>query len=165
MEVTLEQYEKLKTENEQLTRRIKLLNDKVAYLLKQLYGSKSEQVSPEQYTFAFDQAVAELVAEEQMETEEVKAVRPKRKPRAERIPENLPVEEVVIEPEEVLADPGAYRKIGEEITTELDVSPARFFKRRIIRPKYVKIRIASNLQSSPLLPSGLSRTALPRPVC
>jgi transposase len=50
----------------------------------------------------------------------------------------LPVEEVVIEPEEVLADPEAFKRIGEEVTEELDVVPTKFFKRRIVRPKYVR---------------------------
>lgn len=138
MEVTLEQFEKVKAENEFLTARIKILNDKVAYLLKQLFGSKSEKISPDQLSLLFEQAEAEVVAEERMEAEEVTVTRAKRKPRAERLPENLPVEQVIIEPDEVLADPAAYKRIGEEITIELDVVPARFFKREIIRPKYVK---------------------------
>lgn len=138
MEVTLEQFEKVKAENEFLHGRIKILNDKVAYLLKQLFGSKSEKISPDQLPLLFAQAEAEVVAEERMQAEEVTDQRTKRTPRAERIPDHLPVEQVVIEPEEVLADPAAYQRIGEEITVELDVVPAKFFKREIIRPKYVK---------------------------
>lgn len=138
MEMTIEQFEKLKAENALLTAHIKILNDKVAYLLKQLFGSKSEKVSPDQLSLLFAQAETEVVAEERMQTEEVSVPRTKRKPRSERIPDHLPVEQVVIEPEEVLADPAAYHKIGEEVTVELDVVPAKFFKREIIRPKYVK---------------------------
>lgn len=51
--------------------------------------------------------------------------------------EKLPVKEtVVIEPEEVKAAPEKYERIGEEVTTELDVSVAKFYRRLIIRPKY-----------------------------
>ena len=49
------------------------------------------------------------------------------------------VEEVVIEPEEVQADRGAFRRIGEDVIEELDLISMKFFKRRIIRPKYVRI--------------------------
>jgi transposase len=65
--------------------------------------------------------------------------RQRRGPLAARLPDDLPVETVVIEPEDVQADPGAYRKIGEETMVELDLEPARFFKRLIIRSKYVKL--------------------------
>jgi transposase len=54
--------------------------------------------------------------------------KPKTKsPRRERIPENLPAEEVVIDPPEVLADPEKWRRIGEEISERLDFEPGRFF--------------------------------------
>jgi transposase len=39
----------------------------------------------------------------------------------------------------VKADPEAYKRIGEEVLEELDITPARFFIHRIIRPKYVLI--------------------------
>jgi len=58
-----------------------------------------------------------------------------RRPRA---PENLPIVEEVIVPEPVKACPEAWRQIGEEVTELLDFEPARFFKRRIVRPKYAR---------------------------
>jgi transposase len=61
-----------------------------------------------------------------------------RKEREARVPEHLPAVDEVIEPDEVVADPKAWRSIGEEITEQLDYKPARFFRRRIIRRKYVK---------------------------
>ena len=49
----------------------------------------------------------------------------------------LPVQEVVvIEPEEVKAQPEAFEKIGEERTFEVDVIPPQLFKREFVRPKY-----------------------------
>ncbi len=48
----------------------------------------------------------------------------------------LPVKEpVVIEPEEVKAQPESVEWIGEERTFEVDVVPPKLFKRVIIRPK------------------------------
>ncbi len=51
----------------------------------------------------------------------------------------LPVKEtIVFEPDEVQAEPGAYERIGEERTFEVDVVPPQLFKREIVRPKYVR---------------------------
>jgi transposase len=62
--------------------------------------------------------------------------RPKRESR-ERVPSHLPVVEEVLEPEEVAADPGQWRRISEERTELLDCEPARYIRRVLIRPKYV----------------------------
>lgn len=62
----------------------------------------------------------------------------KRKPVRQPLPDHLPVERVVIEPMEVQQQPQAWKKIGEEITEELDWKPAQFIKRLFVRPKYVR---------------------------
>lgn len=149
VQITVEQFEKLNAQNQALGAEVKLLkdeiqflNEKVKYLLKQLFGSKSEKMDPNQLVLLFDAQAQLAAAEEAVEAaEEVVPARPraKRRPLAARLPDNLPVETVVIEPEEVLAHPEAYKKIGEETMTELDLVPARIFKRLIIRPKYVKL--------------------------
>lgn len=146
---TAEQFEQLQAENKafgtevkSLKDEIKFLNEKVKYLLKQLFGAKSEKIDPNQLTLLFEvQAQLAAVNEAVEGTEEVVPARPraKRRPLAERLPDDLPIEIVVIEPEEVLADPAAYKKIGEERMMELDMIPARFFKLVTIRPKYVKL--------------------------
>jgi len=59
----------------------------------------------------------------------------KRHPGRHRLPEHLPVREVVIEPGE---DITGLKKIGEAITETLEYTPASLVKRRTIRPKYVK---------------------------
>ena len=142
VQITVEQFEQLQSENRSLQTEIKFLNDKVKYLLKQLFGAKSEKIDPNQLTLLFA-AQAQLTAAEEAVEGAAEAVparrRAKRRPLAERLPDDLPVETVVIEPAEVLADPAAYKKIGEETMVELDLTPARFFKRLIIRPKYVKL--------------------------
>lgn len=43
-----------------------------------------------------------------------------------------------LEPEEVLAEPDAYRKIGEDVTELLDIVPMKFIKKRLVRPRYVR---------------------------
>jgi transposase len=58
--------------------------------------------------------------------------------RRERWPKDLAVEQEVIEPAEVRDNPEAFRCIGEEITEMLDYQPAKFFRRQIIRCKFVR---------------------------
>jgi transposase len=139
MEISVEIYQQLMAENERLRVELKYATQKIQYLLQKLFGAKSEKLSPDQLALLFEQTP--VPAEVQAEVDEVECTsrkRGKRTPRAERMPADLPVEEVVIEPAEVQAQPEAYQRIGEEVTEELDVTPAKFFKRRIIRPKYIK---------------------------
>jgi len=67
------------------------------------------------------------------------------------LPENLPVREVIIEPEE---DTTGLKKIGEEITETLEYTPASLVKRRTIRPKYAKAEgegiLIADLPSRPI---------------
>jgi transposase len=46
--------------------------------------------------------------------------------------------EEVIEPELVKLAPQEWRRIGEEVSERLDYEPARFLRRRTVRPKYVQ---------------------------
>ena len=54
------------------------------------------------------------------------------------MPAHLPAIEEVIDPEPVKACPEAWRRIGEEVTEQIDYEPARFLRRRIVRPTYVR---------------------------
>jgi len=60
-----------------------------------------------------------------------------RRERPARIPENLPVEEIVIDPLEVQAAPDAYQYIGAEVSEQLDYTPGAFRRVRTVRRKYV----------------------------
>ena len=90
---------------------IKLLQEKIQYLMKKLFGRGSEKLSPDQMEMVFEE-LRELEdaleqAEETAEFEEIKeSRRGKRKPLDERIPKDLPIELVVIIPEEVKAYKG-----------------------------------------------------------
>jgi transposase len=54
-----------------------------------------------------------------------------------RLPEHLPVVEEVLDPLEVQAAPQDWKLIGAEVSEQLDYQPGRFFRRRLIRRKYV----------------------------
>lgn len=144
MEITAEKLENILSENEQIKAENRLLKEKIQYLLKKLFGRKSEKLDPNQLELAFlelhemqaqlEEAEAELDSNPKPESR-----RGKRKPLTDRIPEDLPVEVVDIIPDEVKENPEAWKKIGQEELEELDVSPTHFFRRLIIRHKYVRI--------------------------
>lgn len=118
----------------------KLLRQKVDFLTRKLFGRSAEAFNPGQLSLG-------LGAEPAAESPENPAPapvpstlpRPARPPRAERMPEDLPEERVVLEPAEVIADRAAYRCIGKEEHVELDVTPTRYFRRVTERRKFVRI--------------------------
>jgi len=148
MEISLEQHGLVVAERDRLARELagltvemKFLKDKLQYVLKQLFGSKSEKINPDQLQLLLEGTPAAVAPEAALESAEVVVSRKRvaRKPLAERLPDNLPIIQEVIEPAEVQAAPELFRRIGEEVTVELDVTPAKFFQRHIIRPKYVRV--------------------------
>ena len=138
---------------------VKLLKGKVDALVRMLYGKKSEKLDPNQLNFLEDFESKKAPAPTSEESTEAGAEQPKAKTtrsksKKPRVPDNLPVHEEVIDPEEVKADPGQYRKIGEEVSEQLDYRPAQFLKRRLIRRKYARI-------DNPYMPPAIA----PLPTC
>lgn len=151
------QNETLRMQNEKLVAKVlrletenKLLRAKVDKLVQRIFGKSSEQISPAQLELllqfppeeAAGKSVASPCASAGADTWEAapaghRAARPagERRP---RLPAHLPVIETILEPDEIAADPPAWRRIGEEISEQLDYEPARYFKRRTVRPKYVR---------------------------
>jgi len=119
----------------------RLLRQKVDLLVRQIFGGgKSEKLSPDQLQLLLGDETPEhpeASAEEPTVAEAPKKMR-KRQPRRPRYPENLPVEEEIIDPEPVKAAPWLYRQIGEQTSEQLDYDPGRFKLKRQIRRTYVK---------------------------
>ncbi|SKB09460.1 Transposase [Prosthecobacter debontii] len=140
---------RLTAENEAQRLEIKLLREKIDLLVRRVFGRSSEAMDDAQLMLLLqgddgakkDPASSAnpgvLEAELEKQAESAKPQK-RRKEREARIPEHLPVIEEVIEPEPVKAAPEAWRCMGEEVTEQLDYEPAKFLRRRIIRPKYVK---------------------------
>lgn len=136
--VSRSQIDQLKTEN-------RLLQEKVQCLMKRLFGSSSEKLSPDQLELELEElrelqealelaeTKAELAEEEQKQSK-----RGKRKGLDARIPKDLPTETIIIDPDEVIANPELYKKIGEERLEQLDITPTQFIKIVTIRNKYKK---------------------------
>jgi transposase len=72
-------------------------------------------------------------------------------------PAHLPRVDIILQPEE---DISQMRKIGEEITEELDLKPASLFVRRYIRPRYVSKEETFHIA---LLPSRPIEKGMPGP--
>lgn len=120
----------------QLTAENILLRQKVDKLSRMIYGTKSEPFNPNQPDFF------EVVPFSGQETgafeEKPSHDRRKKSKRSCGIPENLPVEETIIDPLEVQLQPEAYNQIGEEVSEQLDYTPGAFRKVRTVRRKYVR---------------------------
>ena len=118
-----------------------LLRQKIDALCRRVFGSSSEKIDAAQLELLLqmvnrsDAAEAKTAAPVEKTSE---PVRP-RKERSPRVPENLPVVEQVIQPQEVIEQPDQWRLIGQEVSEQLDYEPARFLRRRIIRKKYVHV--------------------------
>jgi len=139
-----------------------LLRQKIDLLVKRVFGASSEQLPSAQLELLLqlpeNAAVAVTVVPPQKERS-----RGGRKERVARLPENLPVVEEVIDPEPVKAQPAQWRCLGEEVSEQLDYEPGRFFRRRIVRRKYVH---RTNPDLAPLiaaLPARLLDRSLPAP--
>ena len=117
-----------------------LLRQKIDALARKIYGVSSEKLDPGQLLL-----LLQGLDEPGKVPEPVVAEAPRRskvpsppRSRTPRLPEHLPVIEEVIEPEPVKAAPQDWRRIGEEVSERLDYEPARFLRRRTVRPKYVQ---------------------------
>lgn len=133
-------------ENARLKAHIVLLEQKIDLLVRRIFGAKSEKLDAAQLELLLtlgdepapkpEASGAELEAAPQ--PQDHSASRRERPERGPRLPEHLPVIEQVLDPKEVAACPEQWRCIGEEVSEQLDYEPAKFFRRRLVRKKYVK---------------------------
>jgi transposase len=139
-EELLQRAKELEAKNRQLKSENQYLQFRLDQLNRLIYGAKRERfVSNEthaQMSLPFE--TEEKSAEEQ-EKETITYIRKKKARRNHpgriSLPDHLPVEEIVLEPEE---DTSGMKCIGKEITDQLELVPAKLFIKRFIRPKYIK---------------------------
>lgn len=117
----------------------------IAWFTRQYFGKKSEKLAhldPNQLSL-FETAAIEQQQLEEIESARIAAEKVinertaeenKRERRNRKLLENLPVVEVVIEPDFV--DKDKYKRIGEERTRTLEFEPGKLFVKEIVRPKY-----------------------------
>jgi transposase len=150
----------LEKENAVLRRENELLRQKADLLVRRVFGSSSERLDPAQLTLLS----VEPEPEKAPEPEPLAAPKRQRaQPSAPRLPENLPVVEEVIEPEPVKANPQEWRRIGQEVSEQLDYEPGRFIRRRTIRPTYVNRKDSDLAPATAPLPPKLQGRCLAAP--
>ena len=165
------QIQQLQAENQRQSQEIKLLKEKVDLLIRRLFGAKSEKLDAAQLELLLkgiepgkaDASAEKAEASPIVETLKLAATRAQKKQRRERWPEELAVEQEVIEPQEVKDNPEAFRCIGEEVTEMLDYQPGRFFRRQIIRRKFVRREQSDLAPIIAPLPESLQQRCLAAP--
>lgn len=134
-----QKYQRLKTKSQSLETEVFRLETRVQLLTRLLYGQKREHFEhPDQPELPFIEEPEEKQAAAQETIEKItyeKKKPVKQHPGREPLPDHLPVEEVIIQPEE---DVTGTVQIGQEVTDILEYKPASFYITRYIRPKYAR---------------------------
>jgi transposase len=140
----------------------------IADLRRQLFGVKADRLTPEQEAQmrALQQDVVEAVERPGPVSDEVLADERREHPRRRRPPHGVPV---AIETETITLEPEAttcpccgepWRRIGEEVTEETDLIPAKLIRRRIVRPKYACRCGEAGVAIAPLPPRLIPQSTL-----
>ncbi|MGI0863882.1 IS66 family transposase, partial [Pseudomonas aeruginosa] len=147
--------EKLRAQVKRDALKIQALTLELAHLRRIRFGVKNEALSPEQCDLFRETADADCAAIEAEVEQQVPQLRTQR-PRAGRqpLPEHLPRIEHRHEPETCSCGQcgGELVKIGEDISEQLDVTPAKFFVHRHIRPQYA-CRPCASITAAPVPPA------------
>jgi len=118
----------------------RLLQQKVHFLLKRMFGRSSESLDRRQLELLLGEleSLASPLAQPPKDSPPQPPA-PRRAPRDRKpqLPPDAPTEEIIIDPEDVQRDPQGYRQIGQDVTEEFDVIPTQYLRRLIIRRKYV----------------------------
>ena len=139
--------------------KIQALTMELAYLRRNLFGKKSESLSAHSDLFeeTLQTDLAAVHAEiEQLDPSAKADPAKSTRSRAGRqpLPEHLPRIEHRHEPESCQCDQCGQNlvKIGEDVSEQLDVEPAKFFVHRHIRPQYA-CKTCENVTAAPIPPA------------
>ncbi len=149
-------------QNNLLKQQNNLLRQELEQLKKLIFGSKRErfiaEVNANQLSlFSEEEIITPVVDKQHIEFDRKT---PRKHAGRNPLPDHLPVNEVVIEPE---IDTTDMVKIGEEITETLEYTPASLVKKRVIRPKYARKNqegiVIAELPSRPIA-KGIAESSL-----
>jgi transposase len=134
-------YQEVIAENSRLSAEITYLREELALLKRMLFGQKRERFVrlDRENQLLLDLGLSES-SSERSETEKIeytrrKTAKPQIPPSRHPLPAHLPRKEIVIEPKEDVTD---LKRIGEQVTEELEYKPGRLYVNRYIRPKYAR---------------------------
>lgn len=142
--------------------KIDKLTQEIARLRRVQFAAKSERMDPGQREL-FDEAMAADIAALEAELEDQREApraepRAQSKPRRRKLPEDLPRQIVVHEPEHDACQGcgQALVKIGEHLSEKLDVKPMEFFVRRDVYPQYA-CKGCETVVAEPVAPAIIDR--------
>lgn len=146
----------LEDDNTRLREENRLLRQKLDQYIRHYFGGQRNEGLDRHQLELLLQGLANVVTLPTPEPKTIGASRhgtshPVRRMLAE---DKLETYEVVIEPEEVKAQPDGWKKISEERTEQLDWVAAKIIKRVFIRPRYVK---AEQFAIAPLPPQPIEQ--------
>jgi len=140
--------QQIKAQKEEYEQRLAEAQAQIEELRKQLFGPKTDRLTPEQ-----EEQLKQLNQDLQDEAQRPAPVSDQILQNADRasrrrsqcqqrkrrpLPEHLETETVTIEPEVTICPccGKLLQKIGEEVSEEIDLIPAKVIRRRTVRPKY-----------------------------
>jgi transposase len=134
--------------------RIAKLEHQLAGLRRQRFGATSESL--EQLDLALEETEIEVArAADPAAPEDAGEAR--RRPRRKPLPEQLPRTETVLTPGEACAGcGGSLKRLGEDVTEELDYIPGRFVVNRYVRPR-LACSCCEAIVQAPLPPRPIER--------
>ena len=147
---------RLRGENTQLRTENQLLRQKLDQYIRHYFGGQRNEGLDKRQLELLLQGLPNLIALPTLEPKPAATSRsgtphPVRRMLAE---DKLETQEIVIEPEEVKAQPDGWKKISEERTSQLDWVAPKIIKRVFIRPRYVK---AERFALAPLPPQPIEQ--------
>jgi transposase len=145
--------------------KIEALNFEIARLKRWRFGSSSESLEASTQAVLFDRILADTALEDRAAQDEIKQPEPtrvKRQAVRQALPANLPRIEHHHEIDETHCACGQpFKRIGEEVSEQLDCVPAQFFVLRHIRGKYV-CACCQTIQAAPM-PAQIIDKGIPAP--
>jgi len=128
----------IKPTYEELQAKVMYLEKELSNLKRLIFGQKRERFVPEENAKQLTFLNQPVSSEPLSKTEQISYTRNRRKqktkpPSRQILPAHFTRKEIIIEPE---GDTTGMKKIGEEITEELEFEPGKLYVNRYIRPKY-----------------------------
>jgi transposase len=136
-------YEATQQKNVELEVKVMELSRQLQQMKKMIFGSRSERLIPSQqpasqpllFDVSEDGPSCSVIDTKQVSYTKTKVVKsPPAHHGRMNLPEHLRREIIMVEPQ---GDMRGCRKIGEEVTEELEYQPGELFVNRFVRPKYV----------------------------
>jgi transposase len=161
----------LQAENAQLREQLKEAHQLIAQLRRELFGPKADKLTAEQeeQLKALNQDLEDEaqrpapVGNEVLQQEDRAAHRRRqRRQRRHPLPDHLETVTVTIEPEEKICPccGKPLERIGEEVSEEIDLIPAKLIRRRTLRPKYACRCGEAGVHIAPLPPRLIPQSRL-----